>query len=211
MANTNAPRGLIPYRRASGEPYNSPGNVYWVNGSYATALYVGDPVQIIAGASDGNGIPSIQLVTPGNGTDTGISTYGLIGSIAGVIPGGSPQVPVLQSQPVYVPASVGGNGTYVLVSDDPDALFVVQANTDWSTGTYTPGSVLGPGKNVDLVSGTGSTVTGYSGWVLGATLSTTALQMKVLRLLMQSDNALGIYSKWLCRINLNQLNNTTGT
>src|SRR5579871_1603094 len=160
MANTNAPRGLIPYRRASGEPYNSAGNIYYIPASNA-AMYIGDPVQVIAGSADGNGIPAIRLVTAGNGTDSGISTYGLIGAIQGRIPGGEPQTPVLQSNPVYIPASTGP--TYVMVCDDPDALYTVQANTDWSSGTYTPGSVLGPGKNVDLVAGSGSTVTGYSG------------------------------------------------
>lgn len=208
MANTNSPRGLIPYRRAAGEPYNSPGNIYYVPSGNA-AMYVGDPVQVIAHSADGNGIPAIQLVTAGNGTDSGINTYGLIGSIAGRVPGGEPQTPVLQSNTVYIAASTGP--TYVLVNDDPDALYVVQSNTDWSSGTYTPGSVYGPGSSVDLVAGTGSTVTGYSGWYLGATLGTSSiLQMKILRMLEQSDNALGVYSKWLCRINLNQLTSTTG-
>lgn len=210
MANLSTPRGLVPYRRASGEPYNSAGNTYWVPSTYATALYIGDPVQIVSGSSDGQGIPSIQLVTAGNGTDTGIATYGLIGSIMGRVPGGEPQVPVLQNNPVYIPGSSAG-GTYVLVCDDPDALYLVQENGNMA-GAGTPGSVTGPGKNVDLVSGTGSNVTSYSGWQLGSSsLSTSALQMRVLRMLEQADNALGTNAKWLCRINLNQLTNTTGT
>ena len=210
MANVNAARGLIPYRRTSGEPYNGGGNIYWIPSTYATAVYIGDPVQIVTAAADGQGIPSIQLVTAGNGTDSGIATYGWIGTVVGRIPGGEPQVPVLQSNQVYVPASSTG-GTYVLVADDPDLMFVAQTNTDWNSGTYTAGSVVGPGKNVDLVSGSGSTVTGYSGWILGATLSTSALQCRVLRMLEQADNALGTYSKWLVRNNLHQLTNSTGT
>lgn len=210
MANTNAPRGLVPYRRNTGAPYNSSGNLYWIPSTYATALYIGDPVQIVAGSSDLRGIPQIQLITAGNGTDATLATYGLIGSIAGRVPGGSPQVPVLQNNPVYIPGSSTG-GTYVLVNDDPDNLYVVQANTDWNTAPYAAGSILGPGKNVDLVSGAGSTTTGYSGWVLGATLSTSVLQMKVMRLLDEGDNDLGLYSKWLCRVNLNQLTSSTGT
>jgi hypothetical protein len=210
MANINAPRGLIPYRRASGEPYNSAGNMYWVPSTYATALYVGDPVQIVSGSADNIGVPSIQLVTAGNGTDTSISTYGLIGSIASRISGGEPQIPVLQNNPVYIPASSTG-GTYVLVYDDPDTLYVVQENGNMA-GSGPAGSYTGPGKNVDLVSGAGSTVTGFSGWQLGsASLSTSALQMRVLRMLEQADNAIGTNAKWLCRINLNQLTNSTGT
>lgn len=210
MANVSAPRGLMPYRRASGEPFSGPGNIYWVPATYGTALYIGDPVQIVSGSADNVGIPSIQLVTAGNGTDTGIATYGLIGSIMGRIPGGEPQVPVLQNNPVYIPASNTG-GAYVLVSDDPDTLYEVQENGNMA-GSGPSGSYTGPGKNVDLVSGAGSTVTGYSGWQLGsASLSTNALQMRVLRMLEQADNALGTNAKWLCRINLNQLTNATGT
>lgn len=209
MANVNAARGLVPYRRASGEPYNGGGNVYWIPATYGTAVYIGDPVQIVAGSADGQGIPSIRVITAGNGTDSGIATYGLIGAVVGRIPGGEPQVPVLQSNQVYVPASNTG-GAYVLVSDDPDMLYSVQENGNMGTGSA--GSVLGPGKNVDLASGSGSTVTGYSGWQLNsASLSANALQMRVMRLLEQADNALGTNAKWLCRINLNQITSTTGT
>jgi hypothetical protein len=210
MANILAPQGLIPYRRASGEPFNGSGNTYWIPATYATALFIGDPVQIVAGSSDGQGIPSIQLVTPGNGTDSGIATYGLIGAIMGRVPAGEPNVPVLQNNQVYVPGSNPG-GAYVTVCDDPDALYVVQENGNMA-GSGPAGSYLGPGKNVDLASGSGSTVTGFSGWTLNSSsLSTNALQMRVLRLLEKADNALGTNAKWLCRINLNQLTNATGT
>lgn len=214
MANTNAPRGLIPYRRTSGEPYNSAGNIYWVPSSYGTALFVGDPVQIVQGGADGNGIPSIQLVTAGNGTDTGAgaSAYAILGAIMGRIPGGQPQVPILQSEQVYVPASnnSASGGSYVLVCDDPDTLYLVQENGNINSAvTYVKGTgnILGPGRNMDLVSGTGSTATGFSGWQLNSSTapSALALQMRVVQLLQEADNAIGTNAKWLCRINLNQL------
>lgn len=209
MANTNAPRGLIPYRRASGEPYNSPGNIYYIPSSYGTAIYVGDPVQTVTAAADLEGIPSIQLVTAGNGTDSGIATYGWIGSMQGVIPGGEPQIAVTRDLPVYHQASTA---QYVLVCDDPDTMFWAQENGNMGGASPVAGAVPGPGKNVDLVSGAGSTVTGFSGWQLGsASLSTNALQAKVLRMLEQADNALGTNAKWLVRNNLNQLTNSTGT
>jgi hypothetical protein len=209
MANSNAPRGLIPYRRASGDPYNGSVNIYYVPASNGTAIYVGDPVQIVSAEADLQGIPAVRVITAGNGTDSGISTYGLIGAMVGVVNGGQPAIPLLQSSPVYMPASTAG---YILVSDDPEALYEVQENGNMGGASPAAGSVPGPGKNVDLVSGTGSTVTGYSGWTLGsASLSTSALQMRVLRMLVQADNALGTNAKWLCRINLNQLTNTSGT
>jgi hypothetical protein len=209
MANANIAKGLIPYRRASGEPYNGAANIYYVPASYATSIFVGDPVQIVTASADLQGIPAVQLVTAGNGTDTGIATYGLIGAMVGIVAGGEPQIAVTRDLPVYHPASTEG---YILVSDDPDLLYMVQENGNMGGATPVKGAVPGPGKNVDLVSGAGSTVTGYSGWQLGsASLSTTALQMRVLRMLEQADNALGTNAKWLCRINLNQLTNSTGT
>ena len=72
---------------------------------------------------------------------------------------------------------------------------------------------LAPGRNVNLVSGTGSTITGISGWQLNSsTLATTAtLQMKVIRGLEQADNNVTLANaKWLCRINLSALTNPTG-
>ena len=209
MANANAPRGLIPYRRASGEPYNGSANIYYVPSSYGTAIYVGDPVQIVTASADLQGIPAVQVITAGNGTDSGIATYGLIGAMVGIVSGGEPIVGITQASTVYHPASTAG---YILVADDPDLLYMVQENGNMGGASPAAGSVPGPGKNVDLVSGSGSTVTGYSGWQLGsASLSTNALQMRVLRMLEQGDNALGTNAKWLCRINLNQITNTTGT
>ena len=208
MANTNAPRGLIPYRRFTGEPYNSPGNIYYIPSTYATALYVGDPLAFVSAGADLQGIPSCQIATAGNGTDTPIGTYGWIGSMQGVIPGGEPQIAVTRDLPVYHQASTA---QYILVADDPDTLFYAQENGNMGGASPAAGSVPGPGKNVDLVSGTGSTVTGYSGWVLGsASLSTSALQAKVIRMLEQSDNALGTNAKWLVRNNLNQITAQAG-
>jgi len=44
MANTDAPFGLRPIRHRNGAPYNGAFNHYYVASSYATALFVGDPV-----------------------------------------------------------------------------------------------------------------------------------------------------------------------
>lgn len=209
MANANVARGLIPYRRTTGEPYNGAANIYYVPASYGSNIFVGDPVQVVTASADLQGIPAVRVITAGNGTDTGIATYGMVGAMIGIVNGGEPPITILQNSTVYHPASTAG---YILVSDDPDLLYLVQENGNMGGASPVAGAVPGPGKNVDLVSGAGSTVTGFSGWSLGsASLTTTALQMRVIRMLEQADNALGTNAKWLCRINLNQLTNTTGT
>ena len=208
MANVSVARGLIPYRYRSGAPYNAAANIYYVPVGNATALYVGDPVQILSASADGNGIPAVRIVTAGNGTDTPIATYGIIGSVVGRVSGGEPIISLTRDSNVYLPASTAG---YILVADDPFLLFEVQENGNMGGATPVVGSVPGPGKNVDLVAGTGSTTTGYSGWTLGsASLSVNALQMRVIRMLEQADNTLGTNAKWLTSINLHQLTNTSG-
>lgn len=195
MANANTPFGLLPYADTSGRPYNGAVRVYYVPASNATALYIGDPVVTITNSSDGNGVQSVGIASAGG------SNY-ILGAFMGIANNaGMTTIPVLQSSNVYLAASTAA---YVYVCDDPNALYKVQENGAMVSGAS--------GRNVNLVSGTGSTVTGFSGWQLNSsTLNTTAtLQMRIIQLLQESDNAVGTNAKWLCRINLNQLTNTTG-
>lgn len=197
MANANAPRGLIPYRKNSGSPYNAAANIYYVPSSNGTALYVGDPVTYLTNAGDSVGIPAVQIATAGS------SNY-VLGVMLGRVIGGEPPVAVQRDFSVYLPASTAG---YILVSDDADTLYEVQEDS--------VGGALAQGagnRNINLVAGTGSTVTGYSGWqIQSSSLQTTnTLQMRVIRALEQSDNAIGVNCKWLCRVNLNALGNQTG-
>lgn len=194
MANANVARGLIPYRRTTGEPYNGAANIYYVPAAVASNIFIGDPVTWLTNAADANGIPSVTLATAGTSNN-------VLGAMVGIVNGGEPIVSVVQNSPVY---HVASTAAYILVADDPDLLYMVQEN-----GSMVQGA---PGRNVNLVSGSGSTTTGYSGWQLNSsTLNTTnTLQMKIMRLLEQADNAVGTNAKWLTRINLNALTSTTG-
>lgn len=198
MANANAPRGLVPYRRSTGEPYNGAANVYYVPASVASNIFVGDPVTWLTNSADANGIPGVTLATAGS------SNY-ILGACVGIVNAGEPPITVTRDLPIYHPASTA---QYILVADDPDLLYMVQE--DSVGGAMVQGA---PGRNVNLEAGSGgSTVTGLSSWMLqSSSLATTnTLQMKILRMLEQADNAVGTNAKWLCRINLNALTNTTG-
>ena len=195
MANANAARGLVPYAYASGALYNGSFNTYYVPASNGTALYLGDPVVTVTNSADANGVPVVTQATAGG------SNY-ITGAFIGVVNnGGLLTIPLLQSTPVYLPVSTAA---YVAVTDDPYLLYWVQENGAMVAGAG--------GRNANLVSGSGSTVTGLSGWQLNSsTLATTAtLQMRILRPLQQSDNAVGTNAKWLTRINLHTVLNTTG-
>lgn len=195
MANANIPRGLIPYANTWGAKYNGSFNTYFVPASYGTALYVGDPVDIVSSSNDANGIPAVQL---------GVVGSPLLGVVIGIINGGDmgAMTAVTRDLPVYHPASTA---QYLAVCDDPSILYEIQ--DDATTQATAP--KLWAGKNASLVSGTGSTVTGYSGWQMAAsTVATTnSLDLKIIRPLQQADNTIGtaantsMNAKWLVKLN----------
>jgi hypothetical protein len=108
--------------------------------------------------------------------------------------------------PIYHPASTA---QYILVADDPNLLFEIQEDSvGGSIAMATAGT-----KNADLVAGTGSTVTGFSGWQLdSSTIQTTnTLQLRLVQGLTQVDNTMAsTNAKWLVKINLHSMNNLTG-
>lgn len=198
MPNRNMPRGIIPVQRLDGSPYNGAANVYHVPAAYATALFLGLPL-IATGASDANGVPVVQIATAG-------ATNNTIGPMVGVVTGGEPVVAVTRDTLVYHPASTA---QYILVADDPDLIFEAQEDSVGSSITVASAGT----KNIDLVAGAGSTVTGYSGWMLDSSTVATGstLQMRLLRAVSRADNDLtSSYARWLCKINLHSLRNATG-
>jgi hypothetical protein len=196
MANANTPRGLVPYQTTWGAPYSGSVNTYFVPSSYATALFVGDPVDIVSGSNDANGIPAVKAATVGSP---------ILGVVVGIINGGDMGAitAVTRDQPVYHPASTA---QYLAIADDPNLLFWVM--DDASSQATAPN--LWAGKNANLVAGGGgSTVTGYSSWQLAAsTVATTnTLDVKIIRPLQQADNLIGtaantnMNAKWLVKLN----------
>jgi hypothetical protein len=200
MANVNLPRGLVPVRYLSGAPYNGAANIYHVPSSYATALFRGDPVIQVTNSADANGIPVVNRATAAGGAF-------ITGVMVGVVSAGDPVITRTADQPTYRLASTSA---YILVADDPDLLFEIQE--DSVGGNMAIGA---SGRNVDLVAGTGSTVTGFSGFMAdSSTLNTTnTLQLRVRRPAERADNsplAADSLAKWLVSINLHSLRNLTG-
>lgn len=196
MANANVARGLIPYRHYDGSVWNGSGNIYFIPSGYGTALYIGDPVDVVSTSNDANGIPAVQL---------GVVGSPLVGSVIGIVNGGPFQaapITVTRDLPIYHPASTA---QYILVSDDPTLLYMVQDDAS----TQARAANLWAGRNANLVSGSGSTTTGYSGWQLAASTvqTTSTLDVKIIRPLTQIDNVIsstantGGNAKWLVKLN----------
>lgn len=183
MANVNAPFGGKLVGTLSGSPISGTIKTYSAPSSYATDIFIGDPV-VVTGARS-NGYQNVNVATAG-------ATNQLTGFVVGFIP-----------TPGIVSLGYGAASTvrYVQVCDNPDALFELQE--DAVGGAIAEASI---GLNVDLVSGSGSTYTKKSGWMIDSSTvaSGATLQMIIRDIVTRVDNEAGgtSYAKYLCSINL---------
>ena len=204
MANTDAAYGFRPVGDLSGGPYNGPVNPYYINASYGTALFVGDPVQVVAGGSNTSTVTAQGVGVFPAGTLPSIE-IGVVGAStywSGVIVGFAPRAANLEQ--IYSPASTEG---VALVADDPNVLLQVQDD-----GDTTQLAAADVGLNVTPVSGSGSTTTGLSGWEIDSSsaATTNTLQLRLLRLVNREDNAIGANAEWIVKMLYHQMNNILG-
>jgi len=183
MANVASPRGL----RVAGPLLGS--HLYAVAATYATAMYIGDPV-----------------VQTGSGNQVVVATVGSTNAMCGAIIGiyDSNKLPGIQaSTGERLNYKAASTAAYVLVADDPRQVFIAQTDS----GTYT---VADCGANCSMASAAGSTVSGQSGWVIAAgTASSTGTteQLRLIRQVERADNADGLAnSDWYVFINYHQRN-----
>ena len=206
MANISKIRGFTPVKHTNGSPYNGQANIYFVPASDGTALFVGDPVKLLADAN-AQGVQQVTKATAGAavlGVVVGVINTKL-DPIAGGMTGGSISI----DTPVYRPASTG---QYVLVCDSPDVVYEVEASTG-ANAAYSF-AVADVGLNADLTTVAGSTTTGTSGAALNmaGAANTATLQWKILGVVQRPDNEItGQYTKVLVKINNAQMGAGTGT
>lgn len=189
MANTDRPRGATPVRYLGGAPYNGAANPYSVDSSNGTAIFVGD---FIIREADGNVAPY-----------TGSSGGNLLGVCVAVGTNATTYVDPDNLSRRHLPASTAGT---VLVADEPDVVFVVQED-DGGTALVAGDA----GANCDVLATAGSTTTGQSAHEVDrSTITTSAAQLRLIRLLDRSDNAHGDFAKWEVMINEHVYRSTTG-
>lgn len=161
MAYPDAPFGFRPIRHRNGAPYNGAARAYWVDGSDSTALFIGDPV-VLDGTANTSELKVIGGTFP-PGTLAGVTraTAGATNRVTGVVVG---VMPVHRDSPAYRPASTE---CVVLVADDPDLVFEVQADDAVAIAN------VGQNTNI-LFTHAGSTLTGRSGAEVDATTAADA-------------------------------------
>ena len=152
MSNTDTPFGLRPIRHRNGAPYNGATNPYYLPSTYATAMFIGDPV-IKTGTSNtayvsAAGVGDFEI---GTLPEINKATAGDTNRITGVIVGFAPSPSNLGNQ--YNPASTE---RVALVCDDPDIIFQIQSDGALSAAQIGLNAVL-------IYTTSGSTTSGLSG------------------------------------------------
>lgn len=194
MANIDARHGLTPTGHLFGLDYNAGVHPYFVNSSYATALFIGDAVTktgtantaavsaIGAGDFSAGMLPEVNLTAAGDGN-----------AITGVVVG---VFPVDRDSDIFSAASTEA---IVMVCDDPYVEFQIQAD-----GAI---AVTQIGLNAVLIyTHAGSTITGISGAELDTTSDVPAAdasnQLTILRQANLPENETNlIHNEIVVRIN----------
>jgi hypothetical protein len=138
MANVNEKFGLRPYRSINGAPWNNAQNRYTVANNLSTAIFQGDPV---------------KPTTAGNVT---LARSNTSDRIIGVFNGVFYNDPTTQ-KPTFrnnYPGSIAAAGITAFVVDDPNTVFLVDANA-----AFTRADLF---KNYSLTNVSGNTLTGIS-------------------------------------------------
>lgn len=192
MANSDTPFGLIPIKNS---PFNEiPKNYYYIPSSYATALFIGDPV-VKTGTSNTVAVTTAgRYFNPGSLPEINKATAGDGNAITGVIIGFLANPSNLNV--AYNPASTE---RIAIVADSPLQEFEIQEE---SAGSPLAATSVGLNANV-VYAESGSTATGLSGAELDTTTpaTTATFQLKILRLLDAPENAIGQHAKWRVKIN----------
>lgn len=190
MSNSTAPFGLRPVRRLNGGPIATVR--CYISASYATALFVGDPVIFDTTLANKDTTAKCPTIIASAGTTTTLTR--------GVIVSFEPLATDLSK--VYNPASTERYALVAMASDD--LVFHIRDN-----GDGTPAKVF-PGQNAEMANAGGSTTSGLSGFALDATTPTTtqAFPLQILGLADLPDNELADYAIWEVLLNTNE--NATG-
>jgi hypothetical protein len=178
MANPTGAFGLNPERHISGAPWNGAVVKCYISASYATALFIGDPVLLSPTLAEKDPTGMHPTINKSAGT-AGVLTRGVIVSF-------EPNPDDLTK--IYSPASTEG---YAYVCMDEDVVYSIRGD---GGGTLT--SVV-PGQNAVMIATTsGSTVTGLSGMNLdeGTTTAPNTTQnftLHIVGIKDIADNELG--------------------
>lgn len=183
---TNAPNGFQPVKKLDGSAWTGATNPYQIASTYATALFRGDPVTILADGTLGVGVAGSTCV----GVFWGVKYTDSTGVVKFMN---------------YWPGNPGvltGSEVEALVIDDPNTVFSIQ-ETNGSGAAGTPLALADRGLNINFLYTAGSTSTGSSAVSINnaTEADTNTLNCKILQLDPTPGNAVGAFANWLVVLN----------
>ena len=167
MANVSEKFGLRPYRKLDGTPLVGAQNRYTIASGYATAIYQGDLVEPL-------GSGNIQK----HGANTSDAVVGVFNGCFYTDP--TTQKPTYKN---YYPGSIAASDITAFVIDDPDAVFLVDADA-----AFTRADLF---KNYSVTNTTGVTQTGISKAQLDVSVSgvATTFAIQAIDISQDPDNS----------------------
>jgi hypothetical protein len=142
---------------------------YFIPASDGTALYQGDVVEKVNAMDSDNKVPVVTRAATGD-------------ILLGVVVGFKPDA----SLPYTGQYRAASTARYVLVCDDPNAIYEIQEDAD---GGAVSAANVGESLNADIIVADGSTVTGLSGTMLDSnTVAATAEDLKIIGVARKIDN-----------------------
>ena len=190
MANQVEKFGLRPYRKLDGTPLVGAQNRYTIASSYATAIFQGDLVIPVTGGN-------IERY-PGN---TSTAVVGVFNGCFYTDP--TTQKPTFKN---YYPGGVAASDITAFVVDDPDAVFLVDADA-----TFARADLF---QNYSLTAVSGNTKTGNSLQQLDVSVSgtDTTFVVQAIDICQDPDNSStsGANANILVRINNHFFRSGTG-
>lgn len=184
----NAARGLQPTNTGGGYTWNGQANEYPITATYASSMFIGDPVTL---ATDGTVIratASTAVLGVFQGCQYIPST-----NFAGTV-----KYP-------YWPGNPGvqtGTTPVALVIDDPMVQYTIQ-ETDAAGASGTPLTQASVGNNANFLYTAGSTANGLSSVSINnaSTATTLVANLKLVRLDPTVGNTTGAFANWIVQIN----------
>ena len=194
MANVSEKFGLRPYRKLDGTPLVGAQNRYTIASGYATAIYQGDMVKVVTAGN-------IERHSAANDAGNSTAVVGVFNGVFYTDP--TTQKPTYKN---YYPGSIAASDITAFVVDDPDAVFLVDADE-----AFTRADLY---KNYAVTNTTGVTQTGISKVQLDVSNSGTTVSfvLQAIDISQDPDNSDTTTSNAniLVRINHHQYRSRTG-
>ena len=183
MANTNAPRGLIPVGTLNHGAYRGKVRTFLATGATG-AIYINSPVLVggDSGLFNGFRYPTVA------------GAFATSNIVAGVCVG---IIPTDRSSTTYRATSTN---RLIMVDVDPYTIYEVQDNQVTDAAAVLATEI---GMVADLASDGGSTVTGYSNITVDGSTATATWSdhdVEILDIIQSPDNVLGAYCKYHVRL-----------